>query len=1473
MLISHLIEEDLSLIRLAFKGDMNRSSNIRNYGYFIKSGFAGVHDLENKYEFFTFTRSQLETRDCLLIKKGERHHVMSRLGFDDVHEVAKVVKYSGLLMNELDVEVQVLVDVNVVMEKDIVRRGYNFSDGCGRISRDLVVQLVSDAAYVPSVLQIRAPGIKGVLMLDPQLGHRTIVFRGSMQKLNILTQVVEGRSVVVEKLPIAVLHYSMPQRCRGLNMQVISLLLERGLPSEIIRQKDRDYKNAVNHALVDIRAAFDFLFICGYDKDLEFLIQILHLRYSQRRALSRFWNDLKNLQSSQIATWRKGNWKANRTRDRNASSSSTSSSSSAAAPVTSQASLDREDLDPPKRMVLPLRESDLLFGVCDHRGILKPGQCFVQILRPNAKSQVLTGKIAAMRNPCYHPGDIVVLEAVDVEAFHYVQNAIVFCTTGDRPDADVCSGGDLDGDRFLIVWDKDIISRLKPAKPFNYRPAAVETCIVESIKKLGIHVDNAGSSSSAGQKRSGDVLGRRGVSKRDLIDYFISYGSKDTIVGKIDGLLLQFQKSEFKKSANALLSRDELMNLLTSLFAASVDSMNIDFDVMVTAVWAEMIKNQTAQISDWKKLYAFCIENTHDTAAFTKRYQTNLLFRDFEASTQTPEVAEWRQPNFLSKFVPCKNTNYGNLTALIMNAGKRFQRKEMPSLCGAFEKLQHRLDPDVFMACFQEISALEALISDCLKACEVDEMTAVECSEDVFIYEKCHNNQLEFENLFNLHSSFGNVANSVCNLMESLDGVSITTKVNTVLFNELEMLKTRLPIYSSRNELMDCIRDNRVVLIISETGSGKSTCTPNFVTNELFFEGKLSPAKQVIVAQPRRNATTSLAQRLAESRGSRVGNEVGYHIGRMPPHVTADRTVIRCVTYGILVLYAQSDPSFRDFSVIILDEVHESSCDLHFLFSILKKALTMNAELKIILMSASVNIKNITSFFEKCELVVVEGRSFPVEEEYIGNLSTQSDVFITNAIHKCIDIHETEPLGDNPDILIFLPTKKDIDEAVFRLRVKTPVPNLHVFPLHSRMREEKKRFILNRSPLHQWEALNRSDQNSGDYVIADNTVEDFDLVDWEINQGNLQQKVKKEVVVGRGERERRAIFCTNIAETSLTIPCIGYVIDSGLQFTVDISPVMKIRHCKLQQETQTSAVQRKGRAGRLGPGKCFRLYSQDDLDSFPDEYPVSPKSFEIHLLQIVKMFGDYLTYNWFKRPHDSEVGWAWTILQESKFAEFDEYECKQTVSPDGLLAIELNRRDVPGDIALFLLRVWRDGDANEKIRELCATIAAFLSFGTASIFDDGFKYSNFVNAGEHEEFKSVDGSPLPSSFCKANLFLVWQQRNEDEEKKEFCKKMKLFWHGMKSINEIREDILWIMNERAVDENMRKAMDLVAPELQAEERHNFILGHLASACFASMGMVTEHGDFVAFMMNDDRSEAKLDPTEAHMFGSKSHCKVC
>ncbi|KAI8852469.1 hypothetical protein BC829DRAFT_64556 [Chytridium lagenaria] len=419
------------------------------------------------------------------------------------------------------------------------------------------------------------------------------------------------------------------------------------------------------------------------------------------------------------------------------------------------------------------------------------------------------------------------------------------------------------------------------------------------------------------------------------------------------------------------------------------------------------------------------------------------------------------------------------------------------------------------------------------------------------------------------------------------------------------------------------------------------------------------------------------------------------------------------------------DPSFAEVSVVVLDEVHEDAADLYFLFSVLKKALERNSELKVVLMSAKVDAGKVSGFFGGCRVVELDVRSHRIDEFHEGVITTGHEEFLANALDSVYEIHNTTPVHGNSDILVFLPTTANIDHCVRKV-TKERISGLCAFGLHSNVTDKEKDSILARVPLEEWReirrrsesvdmdeegdvegdeddvctvdeyfpqkedretlatsnilpiysnfdvSLNRADDITpfplysnvtdmnmqftsmskvskrfeGGYGDCDESFdddsesdtvypdgerfvkkEDHNVVtkhwaylryDWADDVGDaivcspeigstdqfhlkdpanpiaIKNEENTEPSTEDDDNTRRVIFCTNIAETSLTFPRIGYVVDVGLQVWVERLPIMNIQRKGLRYTTKVSALQRMGRAGRLGPGTCYRLYSEED---------------------------------------------------------------------------------------------------------------------------------------------------------------------------------------------------------------------------------------------------------------------------------------
>ncbi|KAI9331870.1 RNA-dependent RNA polymerase [Obelidium mucronatum] len=296
-------------------------------------------------------------------------------------------------------------EVTIQWEEDVVRNGYNFTDGCGVMSQDLALEWGNGS----SCLQIRLPGVKGVLSASPKLPQRTVILRPSMKKLNVCVPNQGGELVPalsLSRFPLAVIGFSKPSSSGALNAQVLVLLLERGIPEHVLVSKDRQYRNAVKFSTIDIRAAFDLLWLLGHGGLFAKLHEALMRRSS--RDIKKCWNQLKSVQQSELSKWTKS--------------------------PLANAGVDK--LEPLRRVFLPLKESRRLYGISDTAGVLDQHSCFVQV-SDKSKKRTITGRVLVVRNPCYHEGDVLLLNAVEHESLNHLNDVIVFSVQGDRPHADM----------------------------------------------------------------------------------------------------------------------------------------------------------------------------------------------------------------------------------------------------------------------------------------------------------------------------------------------------------------------------------------------------------------------------------------------------------------------------------------------------------------------------------------------------------------------------------------------------------------------------------------------------------------------------------------------------------------------------------------------------------------------------------------------------------------------------------------------------------------------------------------------------------------------------------------------------------------------------------------------------------------------------------------------------------------------------
>ncbi len=362
-------------------------------------------------------------------------------------------------------------------------------------------------------------------------------------------------------------------------------------------------------------------------------------------------------------------------------------------------------------------------------------------------------------------------------------------------------------------------------------------------------------------------------------------------------------------------------------------------------------------------------------------------------------------------------------------------------------------------------------------------------------------------------------------------------------------VEASLPIASEAERIVALIRAHPVVVIAGETGSGKTTQIP-----KLCLAAGRGAAGMIGCTQPRRIAARAVARRVAEELNTPLGNLVGYQV-RFTDNV-GDNTAIKFMTDGILLAEIQSDRWLSAYDTILIDEAHERSLNIDFLLGYLKQLLKRRPDLKVIVTSATIDTERFSAHFDNAPVVNVEGRGYPVEVRYRplegegeGNDSegraseARSGQRSINdgIVAACDEITREDPRGD---VLIFLSGEREIRDAHQALE-RRKYRDTEVLPLYARL-----------------------------------SVRDQDRV---FNPGT----------------KRRIVLATNVAETSLTVPRIRYVVDPGLARVKRYSPRGKLDRLHIEPISQASAEQRKGRCGRISDGTCYRLYSEADFSSRP----------------------------------------------------------------------------------------------------------------------------------------------------------------------------------------------------------------------------------------------------------------------------------
>jgi ATP-dependent helicase HrpA len=397
-----------------------------------------------------------------------------------------------------------------------------------------------------------------------------------------------------------------------------------------------------------------------------------------------------------------------------------------------------------------------------------------------------------------------------------------------------------------------------------------------------------------------------------------------------------------------------------------------------------------------------------------------------------------------------------------------------------------------------------------------------------------------------------------------------------------------LPIVVRKEDIIRAIRRHPVVVITGETGSGKTTQIP-----KMCLEAGRGLRGVIGCTQPRRVAAVTVAQRIAEELGEEVGRSIGYKI-RFEDR-SGPRPLIKLMTDGILLMEAQSDPRLRAYDTIIVDEAHERSLNIDFVLGILKNLIRSRRDLKVIITSATIDTEKFSRAFDDAPIIEVSGRMYPVDVCYLPLDPEEEEkgdfTYVDAAVRAVDDLKKERKRGD---ILIFMPTEQDIRETCDLLEGRD-YRDCAILPMFARLSWSEQRRVF--EPM-------------------------------------TAQKI---------------VVATNVAETSITIPGIRYVIDTGMARISRYSPRSRTTSLPIQSISRSSAEQRKGRCGRVQNGLCIRLYAKEDFENRPLFTP--PEILRANLAEVILRMlslhlGDIEMFPFIDPPGPRAVRDGLDLLQE-----------------------------------------------------------------------------------------------------------------------------------------------------------------------------------------------------------------------------------
>ncbi|KAG2687763.1 hypothetical protein I3760_09G066000 [Carya illinoinensis] len=548
-------------------------------------------------------------------------------------------------------------------------------------------------------------------------------------------------------------------------------------------------------------------------------------------------------------------------------------------------------------------------------------------------------------------------------------------------------------------------------------------------------------------------------------------------------------------------------------------------------------------------------------------------------------------------------------------------------------------------------------------------------------------------------------------------------------YASIEKQRQRLPVYKYRTAILYLVEKHATTIIVGETGSGKTTQIPQYLKEAGWAEG----GRVIACTQPRRLAVQAVAARVAEEMGVKLGEEVGYTI-RFEDLTNSGTTMIKFLTDGVLLREMMDDPLLTKYSVVMVDEAHERSISTDILLGLLKKIQRCRPDLRLIISSATIEAKSMSAFFQTSKrrralegeelgprmdpaILSVEGRGFHVQIHFVEEPVQD---YVQAAVSTVLLIHDQEPMGD---ILVFLTGQDDIDAAIHLLNEEAQTNRKHssgliVLPLYSGLPRAEQELIFSPTP--------------------------------------------------RGKR--KVVISTNIAETSLTLEGIVYLVDSGFSKQKFYNPISDIENLVVAPISKASARQRAGRAGRVRPGKCYRLYTEEyfSKEMSAEGIPEMQRSNLVSCVIQLKALGidNILGFDWPASPSPEAMIRALEILYSLGILDDD----AKLTSPAGFQVAEIPLEPM---ISKMILSSNELGCSEEIL-----TIAAVLSVQSIWVYERGV----------HRELDEAKLRFAAAEGDHVTFLNVYKGFLQSGKSSQWCHKNHVNYHAVKKVVEIREQL-------------------------------------------------------------------------------------